>query len=430
MTALAVAPPRADRARVSPELSRVAVLLGLSIFINYIDRGTLSIAAPLVKEELHLSASQLGILLSSFFWTYATFQIVSGWLVDRANPNGFLALGVFIWSAATVGTGFVHGFGLLLAVRLILGIGESVCYPSYNKIIAKHYSESNRGRANAAIAAGYACGPAFGTLLGGMLMARAGWRLFFIVLGLASLVWLLPWIKYMPRDARLSASRSSRPARVLEILRQRSAWGTFAGLFSFNYLLYFLITWLPFYLVHERQFSIQTMSLVGGAAFFATALSALVFGWVSDRWIAAGATLTRVRKTFTGTGPVIASSIVLVSVIPDSRFAMALLIVVCISLGICSSNLWALTQTLAGPDTAGRWTGLQNFVGNLAGVVAPALTGIVVDRTGHFFWAFVITSIVALLGAVAWIFVVGPIRPVAWTSHAYVGETNSRIGSA
>jgi ACS family D-galactonate transporter-like MFS transporter len=417
MTALPVAPPPADRARLSPELARVALLLGLSIFINYIDRGTLSIAAPLLKEELGLSASQLGILLSSFFWTYASFQIVSGWLVDRANANWFLALGVLVWSAATVGTGFVHGFKLLLAMRLILGIGESVSYPSYNRIIAKHYSESNRGRPNAAIAAGYACGPAFGTLLGGMLMARIGWRAFFVVLGLASLLWLFPWVKFMPRGAGLSSSHAPRPASVLEILRQRSAWGTFAGLFSFNYLLYFLITWLPFYLVRERHFSIQTMSIVGGTAFFATAVSALISGWLSDRWIAAGATLTRVRKTFTGTGPVIASSIVLVSAIHDSRFAMAILIVVCISLGICSSNLWALTQTLAGPETAGRWTGLQNFVGNLAGVVAPALTGVVVDRTGHFFWAFVITSIVALLGAVAWIFVVGPIRPVAWTSE-------------
>ena len=426
MTTLPMASPD-QRAGISPELSRVAVLLGLSIFINYIDRGTLSLAAPLVKEELQLSASQLGILLSSFFWTYAPFQIVSGWTVDRLNANWILALGVFVWSAATIGTAFVHGFSLLLAMRLILGIGESVSYPSYNKIIANHYSETNRGRPNSAIAAGYACGPAFGTLLGGMLMARVGWREFFVVLGLISLLWLFPWIMYMPRRAGPSASKSVQPASVFEILSQRSVWGTLAGLFSFNYCLYFLITWLPFYLIHERHFSIQKMSVVGGTAFFATAVSALISGWLSDRWLAAGATETRVRKTFTGLGPIIASSIVLVPAVSDSRFAIAMLVLVCISMGMCSSNLWALTQTLAGSSTTGRWTGFQNFVGNLAGIVAPALTGVVVERSGRFFWAFAITGIMALLGAVAWIFIVGPVKETAWTSGASMPHASSSL---
>jgi ACS family D-galactonate transporter-like MFS transporter len=401
--------------KICPELSRVAALLGFSIFINYIDRGTLSIAAPLVKDDLSLSATQLGILLSAFFYTYAPFQIVSGWLVDRFDVNWLIALGVFLWSAATVGTGFAHGFLFLMLMRLLLGVGESVSYPSYSKIIAKHFSELNRGRANSAIAAGYACGPAFGTLLGGLLIAHVGWRLFFVVLGLASALWLLPWSQWMPRGAGLSHS-TPRPAGFWEILSKRSAWGTFAGLFSFNYLLYFLITWLPFYLIHERHFSIQTMSIVGGVAFFAAAVSATISGWVSDRWIAAGATATRVRKTFTGGGPVIASSVVFVSVISDPKLAVAILFIACASFGLCSSNLWAMTQTLAGPETAGRWTGLQNFVGNLAGVIAPTMTGFVVDRTGHFFWAFAITSGVTLLGAVSWIFLVGPVEQVPWAS--------------
>jgi ACS family D-galactonate transporter-like MFS transporter len=302
-----------------------------------------------------------------------------------------------------------------MLMRLLLGVGESVSYPSYSKIIAKHFSELNRGRANSAIAAGYACGPAFGTLLGGLLIAHVGWRLFFVVLGLASALWLLPWSQWMPRGAGLSHS-TPRPAGFWEILSKRSAWGTFAGLFSFNYLLYFLITWLPFYLIHERHFSIQTMSIVGGVAFFAAAVSATISGWVSDRWIAAGATATRVRKTFTGGGPVIASSVVFVSVISDPKLAVAILFIACASFGLCSSNLWAMTQTLAGPETAGRWTGLQNFVGNLAGVIAPTMTGFVVDRTGHFFWAFAITSGVTLLGAVSWIFLVGPVEQVPWAS--------------
>ena len=425
--------------RLSPELSRLALLLALSIFINYIDRGNLSVAAPHIKDELGLSYSQLGILLASFFWTYAIFQIVSGWLVDRFSVYWVLALGILLWSAATFGTGLVRGFKLLLALRLILGIGESVAYPSYSKIISRHFSEFQRGRANSLICAGQASGPAFGTLVGGMLMARVGWRLFFIVLGIASSLWLLPWLKFLRRpptdtsalapflgNAAISSPASLEgPARetaasatIVQILQQRSAWGTFAGLFAYNYIWYFFITWLPTYLERERNFSVQTMSIVTGSAFFVLAISALVSGWLSDKWIAAGGTPTRVRKTFTGVGSAIASSIVLVVLVANHIAAMSILMFVCIGLGLGTSNLWSVTQTLAGPATSGKWTGLQNFTGNLAGWIAPALIGLILQHTGNFFWVFVITSCVTLLGAAAWVFVVGPVRPIAWPTQA------------
>jgi ACS family D-galactonate transporter-like MFS transporter len=428
--ALASAEPTS---RLSPELSRLAFLLALSIFINYIDRGNLAIAAPLLKDDLGLSVYQLGILFSSFFWTYAIFQIVSGWLVDRFPVNWVLALGILLWSTATFGTGLVGGFKLLLAMRLILGIGESVAYPSYSKIISRHFSEFQRGRANSLISAGQALGPAFGTLLGGMLMARVGWRLFFVVLGIASSLWLLPWLKFLrgtapttsdvkptlaPGNAAiLPASEPVACASILQILRQRSAWGTFAGLFAYNYIWYFFITWLPFYLVRERHFSVQGMSIVSGLAFLVLAISALVSGWLSDKWIAAGATPTLVRKTFTGAGPVIASSIVFVGIVANHGLAVAILMLACVGMGMGTSNLWSVTQTLAGAATSGRWTGLQNFTGNLAGWIAPALIGLIVQRTGNFFWVFVITSGVTLLGAAAWLFVVGPIKPVAWSQR-------------
>src|SRR5712691_934877 len=234
--------------RLSPELSRLAILLALSIFINYIDRGNLSIAAPLLKDDLGLSYSQLGILLSSFFWTYAVFQIVSGWLVDRFPVNWVLALGILLWSAATFGTGLVSGFKLLLAMRLILGIGESVAYPSYSKIISRYFSEFQRGRANSIICAGQASGPAVGTLIGGMLIAHVGWRLCFVVFGVASSLWLLPWLKYLRKPVLTTESNptlapsnvglqftpslkgprsgSAASATILQILSQRSAWGT------------------------------------------------------------------------------------------------------------------------------------------------------------------------------------------------------------
>lgn len=419
--ATGAAHPLESNHRLASALTPAIALLAISSFINYIDRGNLSIAAPLLQGELHLSSWHLGILLSSFFWTYAFFQIVSGWLVDRFNANWIIAIGFLVWSFATAATGLVHGFILLLGVRLILGVGESAAYPSYSKIFAKHFPETHRGRANALVAAGLSCGPAFGTFLGGLLMARYGWRPFFVVLGIVSLLWILPWLKWMPRGPGLPSPAPKQSPPIFEILEHRSAWGTFGGLFATNYLNYFLITWLPTYLISERHFSMQGMAKLGGAALFAAAVSAIVSGWAADHWISSGATPTRVRKTFTGLGLAGASVIGAVSVISDQRFASLVLFAACISFGLCTSNLWAITQTLAGPHAAGKWTGVQNFVGNLAGIAAPAVTGFVVQRTGHFFWAFAITAIVLLAGAFSWVFVIGPIEQVPWRTFSPAG---------
>src|SRR3979490_2185958 len=162
-------------------LWRVLILLGLSIFISYIDRSNLSIAAPLIKDELHLSSSQLGLLLSSFFWTYAFLQLISGWLVDRLNVNWVFAGGFFLWSVATIVTGLVHGFFLLFVLRLLLGVGESVAYPSYSKIISLHYREEHRGIANSMVSAGLALGPGFGLLAGGFFVDNFWWGAFFFI---------------------------------------------------------------------------------------------------------------------------------------------------------------------------------------------------------------------------------------------------------
>jgi MFS family permease len=393
----------------------VLVLLAVSAFINYVDRGNLSIAAPLLKDELGISASKLGVLLSAFFWTYACSQLFSGWLVDRLNVNWVFASGFILWSAATAVTGIAHSFVALFVLRLLLGISESVAYPSYSKIIASNFSEEHRGLANAMVSAGLVLGPGFGMLFGGLLMARFGWRPFFVVLGLASLLWVLPWLKWMPRTNYATQAEASVGApNILEFLQLRSAWGTCVGLFCSNYVSYFLITWLPYYLVRERHFSMQNMARLGGIAYLLGAIFATFSGWLSDRWIASGATPTLVRKTFTGGGLALAGIFVGLAELSGTKSCIAALILGLIFFGATSSNIWAVTQTLAGPRAAGRWTGFQNFVGNLAGIVAPSLTGFVLERSGHFSWAFVIVTGVALLGTVSWVFIVGPVEPVIW----------------
>ena len=392
------------------------VLLALAALINYIDRGNLSIAASLLKDELNLSTSQLGILLSSFFWTYSLFLPVSGWLADRYDAKWVMAVGFFLWSGATAATGSLHAFSALLAARLMLGIGESAAYPCYARTLVRHVPEVGRGFANALIAAGVGCGPALGTFFGGTLMARYGWRPFFIVLGLVSLAWLIPWFRWVPRcGAAISHLDKSGPG-FLELLKQRSMWGTCGGLFGANYVLYFEITWLPYYLVRERHLSMGTMAKIGGVGYLCYSAGAVVFGWISDRWIAAGGAPTLVRKAIAGVGAGSAGLLLLGCALAGPAISVILLLLAFLAGGMCGSNIWAITQTLAGPRMTGRWTGLQNFLGNLAGIIAPAVTGFVVDFTGHFILAFVVMAVVALLAALSYFFVIGPVKEVAWES--------------
>ncbi len=391
------------------------LLLVLSVLINYIDRGNLSIAAPLLKDEVGLSASQLGILFSAFFWTYTIMQFVCGWFIDRFDVNRVLALGFLLWSLATAATGVVHGFTILLAMRLLLGIGESVAFPCYSKTLAQHLPEHCRGFANGAIIAGMKCGPVIGTLGAGVLMANYGWRPVFIGIGVISLVWLPAWMKWMPRTT--ASAHSGVSPRVIDILRQRSFWATAAGGFCLAYPLYFMITWLPFYLSHEQHLSMRDMVNTAALYYAVDAAAALVTGWMTDFWIRRGLAAGIIRKAAMALGWTMAAVGFLgcSSAGPDSYLVW--LMVTGVGCGVGNSGIWAFSQTLAGPEAAARWTGLQNGFANLAGVVGPALTGFIVDWTGHFQAALLITAGVCLLSGISWVFLVGRVEPVTWITN-------------
>lgn len=387
----------------------ILALLIFSVFINYIDRSNLSVGATDIQKELALNDYQVGKLLSAFFLTYALFQlfVIAGWLVDRFNVCWVFAAGYLLWSGATAATGLVSSFTVLYIFRLILGAGESVAYPSYSKILANYFPEYHRGLANALIDAGSKLGPALGTLLGGFLMAAYGWRAFFIVLGLGSLLWLIPWFMYMPKGEGVAGGRGPANApSVLDILKQRSAWGTFLGLFCANYFWYFLVTWLPAYLEKERHFPKTKMAVFGSVSFLAIAAASVAAGYLSDRYIGRGVSPTRVRKFCTSAGLAGATIILPVAMIRDETTAMALLMVACMSYGVFASNHWAITQTLAGPLAAGKWTGVQNGVGNLAGVASPVVTGFVVQRTGEFYLAFLVAAVIVLIGSSSYLFII------------------------
>ncbi len=405
------------RSGMSSHQRRILALLMACSFICLVDRTNLSVAATDIQRSLDLSNAQLGLLLSGFFFTYAAFQLLSiaGWLADRFNVCWVLGAGLLVWSAATMLSGVAHTFARIFALRLLLGVGESVAYPAYARILASHYQEDHRGLANALIDASTKAGTSLGTLLGGLLILQYGWRPFFIVLGFAGMAWLIPWSLWAPRGDSVAAQpHPAGTPGVADILRQRAAWSTSLGQFCANYFWYFLITWLPGYLEKERHFPKDKMAVFGSLSFLLIGVISVTSGWLADRWIRGGGSPTLVRKTFAGTGLALSTIILPVALLRNENAAMALLFLACVAFGIYTPTIFAITQTLAGPLAAGKWTGLQNGFANLAGVAAPLFTGWIVQTTGQFYLAFLLAAIVALAGAGFLVLGIGRIEQVTF----------------
>jgi MFS family permease len=398
----------------------VVLLLVISAVINYVDRSNLSIAAPLIQRQFNLSPMRIGSLLSAFFWTYALMQIsgIAGWFSDRF-PVGWVMFGGYVlWSGATVITGLTSSYAGLFVALLLLGIGESVAYPCYSRVFVE-LPQQQRGRANALIDAGTKLGPAVGAFVGGLLLVHIGWRMLFIVLGAGGLLWVLPWLRIMPHYGRRVSGGDAPPLpSIARLIRVKSAWGTFLGHFCGNYFLYFQLSWLPIYLVREEKLSIGSMSRLASGVFLLIACSTLVAGWISDRLIAAGASPTRVRKNVVVGGLTVASSLLFLAFTHGNLpLSIAIMTVACIGYGAFASNHWAISQTLAGPAMAGRWTSMQNGIANLAGIVAPWVAGAIVQISGSSRMAFFITGSVAIAGAFIWALLVRRVEPVQWDAN-------------
>jgi len=406
----AAAPARA--ARFS---GAVVALLALAIFINYVDRGNLATAAPLIQKELKLTNTQLGVLISSFFWVYVPGQLLAAWLVYRINAYRTLAIGLALWSLATLLSGLAAGFTSLLALRLLLGLGESAGFPASSRLLGQHLPPHRLGAANAMISTGIMLGPAAGTFFGGLLIAHAGWRVLFISFGAVSLLWLVPWLvrtrglSAAERGPRLAGGPSFR-----QIAGRRELWAAGVGHFASNYPFYLILSWLPLYLVKAHGYSVSQMAELGGAVYVLSAMMSVIAGVVSDRWMASGASSNRVRKAMIGLASGVAIACMLMCAFGDARLAIAGLFLSSVTNGLGSFNMYAIGQTLAGPAAAGKWIGLQNCIGNISGIVAPIVTGAIIDATGRFQLAFVAAAVVAAVGLVCWMVLIPRIEPLAW----------------
>lgn len=396
---------------------QLLALLGLSVHVNHFDRTVLSVAAPALSTEFSISPAELGLLFSAFSLAYSVALLPAGWLVDRYNPNWVLGLGLFAWSIATLLTGFSETFYGLFACRLLLGIGESVAYPAYSKMLAGSVSEEQRGFANALIDVGAKIGPGMCILVGGGLLGRFGWRTLFIALGVLGLIWILPWIRWAPHQ-NLGRSADSEGPGIWQIVRLRNAWGTFVGHFCANYFAYILMTWLPYFLVKQRNYPTDKMAVWASIPFIACAVSSLLAGWLSDRWVTRGASPTFVRKAFVVTGLVAPALLLPAVMLRNQTVAMGLVTLALLMFGLFGSNFMAITQRLAGSRAAGSWTGIQTCLAGCAGFVSPFVTGLIVSKTGSFFLAFLSASLALVFGALSYLFIVQRVDPVEWRSSS------------
>jgi len=390
-------------------------LVAAALFINYVDRGALPTAAPLIQDDLGLSPQQLGLLMSAFWWLYALLQFPVGALVERFGASRLLGAGLALWACATMLVGVVHSFAALLALRLLLGIGESVGFPSMSKLLATVVPVKSMGLANGIVAFGYLSGPAVGTLAGGLLMASYGWRSAFWVFGALSLLWLLPWSRVRLPPQPLAVSGSADPP-LRALLGRRELWGTSLGLFSVNYAFYFTLTWLPFYVVREHGFSIERMAGFTFLAYLVHAVTGLVAGWLIDRVVARRGRATLAYKVVMGTTHVGFVACMVCIALAPAPWALAAIFAYQVLDGANSPGVFGIPQILAGPRAAGRWVGIQNGIGNFAGVIAPALTGFLVGESHHFTSAFLVAAVASFLGVVGWVLMIPKIAPLEWSA--------------
>ncbi len=398
----------------------VYTLLFLLVAINYMDRSALSVAATPISQEFGLSPGQMGVLLSTFLWTYLLCLIPAGILTDRLGTRWTNALSIAVWSAATVLAGLVRGFGALVGARLLMGVGESTTYPAAGKVVQEWAPASERGRVVATYNSGAYAGPALGSIVAAALVTAYGWRTAFVVLGGVGFVWLAAWLIWFrdPAQARwLGAEERERILRergladeapateggprvgVLELLRHRSMWGVALVQSAAVYTQYMFLTWLPGYLEQARGLSVLRSGAFTAIPYVVAMVLGIALGVVVDRMLNTEARATG-RRRLVVAGFLLVSSVVLLT--PFVSSIAVLLVLISISLTCVSSavsmNLALLADLLRSPRLAGRANSIAMVGGNVFGLAAPIVTGYVVQVTRSYTAAFLVAGFFLLLG--------------------------------
>jgi MFS family permease len=409
--------------RVKSAQRAALTMLVLAGTLNYIDRATLSVANPLIRQELGLSIEDMGWLLSAFLWAYAFSQLPGGALVDRVGPRRLLAGGLTIWSLAQGAAGLVGGFWQFVVARVFLGVGEAPMFSSCVRVVRDWFNPGQRGLAMGVCNCTSSLGPAIAPPILTLLMLSLGWRWMFVVMGVVGLAVAALWYVRF-RDSRevaltaeeksfINEGEESAPTQRVtlkdwgSLFRFRTTWGLIFGFFGIVYVTWLFQSWLPGYLEIQRHMSIKATGFVAAIPFAFGVVGSIGFGWITDWLMRRGFSPVNSRKLPIICGLLGMALATYIAAETDSNFiAVACISIAVLCNGGASGASWSLASVAAPGNCTASLGSMMNFGGYIGGALAPAITGRIVQRTGSFEDALLIGAAMALLGALSYLLIV------------------------
>lgn len=405
-------------------------LITIGTMLNYLDRAVLGVAAPSMTRELSIDPVLMGLVFSAFSWTYAAAQIPGGAFLDRVGARLAYFWSVGAWSLFTLLQGFSTGLASLLTFRLGLGVAEAPCFPTNSRILSTWFPQHERARATGVYSVGQYFGLAFLSPLLFWTVATVGWRALFIGAGAFGIAFAFLWLRMYrePQESRANAAEleyiqaggglahQTKSMRfdwrnIGRLLRHRQILGASIGQFAGNSTLVFFLTWFPTYLATERQMEWIKVGFYAVLPFIAASVGVLAGGFVSDLLIKRTGSATLGRKLPILTGLLLASTIVAANFVSSDELVIVILSIAFFGQGMVNLG-WTLITDVAPKNLIGLTGGVFNLCANLAGILTPLIIGVIVDRTGSFFYALAYIAVVAVIGALAYIFIVGEVRRV------------------
>jgi len=414
----------------------VLAAIFINVVINYMDRSNISVAAPMITEEFHLSTVQLGYIFSAFGWTYALLQIPGGILTDRFGPRIIYAFSLVLWSVVTVAQGFAKGFASLFGLRMAIGVFEAPAYPTNNRIVTSWFPEKERASAIGIYTSGQFIGLAFLAPALTTLEQYAGWQGLFIITGIVGVLWGITWY-FFYRDPAASSKaneaelnyiedggglidrknhlqkkepRSFQWGDLKEVFSHKKLWGIYLGQFAVGATLWFFLTWFPTYLVKYRHIDFIKSGFLASLPFLSAFVGILSAGFLSDYMIKKGASMSVARKT-----PIIIGLLLTMCIIGANYVSSPALIILFMCIAFFGNGFasitWVFVSTLAPKHLIGLTGGVFNFIGGLAGIIVPATIGYIVTDD-NFTPAIILIGVIGVLGALSYIFLVGKVERV------------------
>ncbi len=411
-------------------------LLFIAMVNAYIDRGNMSMVAPVLAEELMLTSARKGYIFSAFLFGYALTQIPAGRLVDRFGVRRSYTFFYFLWGITAALFGLANVFWHFMTLRVILGVCEAVSGPASFKFIAAHFSKSERGLASGVFLAGTKIGPAIGAVLAAYLIEAFGWRMLFVLSGLVPLLWLLPWEILMRRiENRKDAfavfqegpSEESVSIPLRDIFSRAKTWGIFLGYFCYGYVWYLYINWLPSYLYDSLGLSIKETGWWSAYAYGGLAIVTVLAGFIADKLISKGKEEGTVRKGFVIAGFLSGAAVIFLPFTTSHSLILGILIFAISGMGLATANTWSIMQTVAPSGTVGTFSGIQNFGATSGGALAPIIAGYLVGDTGSYGMVFVMAGMMMAVGIFSYIILIGKVEPMIFKNTKSKNNENDRI---